>query len=124
MALNIDDFLTKAADAFEKNAEKHYKDAEQAEGLADLMTDPEIRDLVGDLVLSGGLLIGALGAKLKDIFAEDEEPAPAPEPEPAPAPTVTDPFDLLLGDVNESAQERLARIIEGLNISNRGGSLF
>lgn len=83
MAFNLDDFIEKAADAFDKSADDHRKKADQAEGLADLITDPQIRDLVDDLVLRGTLLVGTVGGKLKDIFAEDEKPAPEPEPEPA-----------------------------------------
>ncbi len=82
MPFNLDDLLTRVSDAFEKSAENSYKQAEQAEQLADLVTDSQVRDLLDDLVANGTALVFTVGAKLKDIFAEDEtEPEPAAEPE-------------------------------------------
>jgi len=86
MAFNLDDILQKAADAFEKSAEKHYEQAEQAEQLADLVTDEDLRADFDELVAQGTAFALNLVSRLSDIFPQDEEEDETPEPEPEPEP--------------------------------------
>lgn len=121
----LDSFITKATEALDKSAADHDKRAGQAEALSDLINDPDVRDLASDLALRGTLFVGTVGARLKDIFAEDadEEPETAPEPEPTPEPEPEKrPEDITFSDIFGGQDAALGKFLDAISKAQGQGN--
>lgn len=114
MAFSLDDFLDKAAEAFDKSAEDHYRKSEQAEEVSELLTDPNVRDQIDSLIVNGSILIATVAERVKGIFkSEDDGPTEDPEPEEEDEPSTKIP------GLPEDFQERLRTIINNINTINQ-----